>query len=241
MRRGSTEVTWVDGTLVIAVDQGSPGEIAGQAPRSDVLLVDAQAPPAALERWLSSVRAVALTSGRSPIVSGLLPLLCALEPWRAEDALLALHLPSLDERGAAIADVWSRYWPESYPLGVDSERPGTAFEAGPVEVTTRSLITGELRRSGVQPMGAAGMILRTADLSVALVRGAAPLPSLQRWLSAEPIDLAIVEVGVLPWPRTDRPLRLRLDEAASLASKAGELWLVGDDGKLVSGQPTSRF
>jgi hypothetical protein len=215
MKRGSTELCWVEGTLVVSVG-------------ADVLLVDA--PPGAMRglgAWLPHVRAVALTSGRLSAVGGLLPLLCALEPHRGLDAELTLHLPPSDERAPALAEVWMRHWPDRYPLVVDSERPGTTFEVGAIRVTTQPLSTGELARTGIQELEALGLVLQTPDLSVGYFRGRAELPKLERWLRT---DLALLEVGVLPWPRTDRPLRLRTDEVAQIAKHTRELWLLGDDG-----------
>jgi hypothetical protein len=206
----------VEGTLVVSVGP-------------DVLLIDA--PPSSLDglaAWLPQVRAVVITSGRLSAVGGLLPLLCALEPHRGLDAELTLHVPPGDERAPSLAEVWVRHWPDRYPLVVDSERPGTTFEVGALTVTTQPLTTGELTRTGVQELEAIGLLLQTPDLSVGYFRGRAELPKLERWLRT---DLAVLEVGVAPWPRTDRPLRLRTDEAAQVARHTQELWLLGDDGR----------
>lgn len=222
IHRGTTEICWAEGTLVVSVDH-------------DVLLIDA--PPvsvALLQPWLPNVRAIALTSGRLSSVGGLLPMLCALEPHRGPDSALTLHLPGSDERGAALAEVWVRCWPDRYPLTIDSDRPGSDFEVGRITVHTHPLETAEIVHGAASVQDAIGMIVRTPDLAIAYLRGMAPPRMLERWLA---VDLAILEVGLSPWPRTDRPLRLRIDEASRIGASAGELWLVSDEGRSVDLAP----
>lgn len=207
---------WADGALVVSVG-------------SDTIVLDA--PPAADLEAIASVlpymRAIVLTSGRLSSVGGLLPLLCALEPHRGEDAALTLHLPAGDERGAAIAEVWVRGWPDRYPLVIDAVQPGAEIELGPILARSWPLATAEIVRGEVRPMTAVGLQLQTPDLSVTYLRGAADPRAIARWLA---VDLAILEVGAQPWPKTERPWRLRADEASKLGALAGEVWLVTDDG-----------
>lgn len=217
--RGDTRVSWIAGALVV--------EVGG-----DVLLVDSPAGlPEALGPTLGRIRGIVFTTGRIRSVGGLVPLLCALEPHRPADAALPLHPPLGDERAAAMAEIWERTWPDRYPIVLDVVRPGGAFDVGPVQVTTFPIRVGEPRwREGtVDTLIGVGLRLETPDLVAAIVLGAAPSPALAR--SCADVDLAVIEVGVVDWPRTPAPWRLRTDEALAIGAGAGTLWLVGDDGR----------
>lgn len=217
--RGSTQVSWVAGALVVDVG-------------GDVVLFDTPAGlPEALGPTLGRVRALVFTTGRIRSVGGLVPLLCALEPHRSVDAALPVHPPLGDERSAALAEVWERFWPDRYPIVLDVVRPGGSFDVGPLQVTTFPIQVGEPRwRDGtVDPGVGVGLRIETPDLTVALLLGAAPSSGLAR-ITAD-VDLAVIEVGVVPWPRTPVPWRLRPDEAVALGVGARELWVTGDDGQ----------
>ncbi len=219
---GSTRVRWCGGGLYV--------EVGG-----DGVLVDA--PPAVAEALgpdLPRVRSVVITGGRMASVGGLLPLLAALEPHRAPEHPLPVRVPLGEERGAAIAEVWTRHWPDRYPVEVDAARPGARFDVGVIDVETLAVRAGEpVWRAGVVvPRVQLAVRLRTPELLVAFVPGAAPGTVVSR--ATRGADVAVIEVGVLPWPRTDARWRMSAAEALAAADHGGVLWLVGDDGAPVS-------
>lgn len=222
---GGTRVAWLDGAVWV--------EVGGHG-----LLIDA--PPGVADALgpdrLPRLREVLLTGGRIRSVGGLLSLLCALEPHRGPEEPLVVRAPLGDDRGAALAELWSRQWPDRYRVVLDTERPGATFDAGPIEVRTSPVRAGEprWRPDRVDPRVAIALRLQTPDLTLAVVLGAAPGAAVQR--ACERVDLAIVEVGVEPWPRTAERWRLSMDEALGLGAGAGELWLVGDDGRWLGGE-----
>jgi hypothetical protein len=240
LARGATTVSWVNGTVELQVGE-------------DVLLVDA--PAGAAERLpaasLGRTRGIVCTSGRIQAVGGLVPLLCALERHRGPDDTVVLQVPLGDDRAAALAEAWTRGWPDRYPLTIDAQRPGAAVpsELAGVEVETVRVRTGDVRWATAEVEPGVGMALRltSPDLAVAVILGAAPdrrgwPPSPGSGASArraplerlcDGADLAIVEVGVTDWPRTDEPWRIRVDEVPALAAGAREVWVVGDDGRPV--------
>lgn len=191
---------------------------------------------AAVGPELASVRAVVLTSGRARSLSGLVELLEALAAHRDPDLPLTLHVPLGEERGAALADLWVQHWPGRYPLTVDAERPGATFEVGALTVRTLALRSGEPDWSAgsVRSRVAVGVSVRSGEARAAVLFGAAPEPGLERWCAGA--DLAVVEVGVVPWPRSDVAWRLRPDEAVAIGQGARELWIVGDDGQRLDDQ-----
>jgi hypothetical protein len=219
LERGGSRISWIGGALAV--------EVGG-----DLLLVDSPTGLAdALGPALGRVRGIVFTTGRIRAVGGLVPLLCGLEPHRATEAELPLHPPLGDERVAAMAEIWERTWPDRYPIVLDVVRSGTPFDVGPVRITTFPVRVGEPRwRTGtVDHLVGVGLRLETPDLVAAVILGAAPSAALVRHCAD--VDLAVIEVGVVDWPRTDAPWRLRTDEALALGSGARTLWLVGDDGR----------
>lgn len=203
---------------------------------ADALLVDA---PSGVDALLGDraarLRAVVLTGGTVRQVGGLVPLLCALERWRAAGTALPVHVPLGEERGAALADAWVRHWPDRYDVTVDAERPGATFDEGPFAVATFALRAGEPRwRIGtVEPRTAVAVRVTTPDRSVAFVPAAVPSTAVER--ACRGADLAVIEVGVVPWPRTAERWRPTAEEALRLAAGAKEAWLVGDDGRWLGG------
>lgn len=196
------------------------------------LLLDA--PPGVVERLgerLPRLQSVALTSGRIRAVGGLVPLLVELSRWRASEVPLSLRFQLGEERGAMLAETFVRGWPDLFPLTLDAEMPGSTFDAGDVSVTTMSLEAGEPRwRDGtVQPVPTVAVRLEVAGTKVAWVPGAAPGRAVERACAG--VDLAVVEVASVPWPRTTERWRLTVAEAMQLGAGAKDLWVVGDDGR----------
>jgi hypothetical protein len=196
------------------------------------LAIDAPAGlSATVGNQLSALSAVVLTSGRARAVGGLVELLEAVAGAGEREHPLVLHVPFGEERGAALADLWVQHWAGRYPLTLDSERPGSRFQVGPLEVTTLPIRSGEpvWATGTVSPKVGVGVeVLHRGRRLVALL-GAAPEPALERYCADA--DWLVVEVGVTRWPRTEVPWRLRADQAVALGRTAKRLWIVGDDGR----------
>ncbi len=204
---GDTRVAYVSGAVHVAHPLGE-------------LLVEA------VPGSFPGLSAVILTSGRIRSVGGLLALYAALEPHRAGRPL-TVHALLGEERVFAITDVWTRLWPRGFPVDLDARRPST-FELPPFGVTTQELVTGEVQGGEVVPMPGLGVRIRTPDLTLAFVPAARPGTGVERLCSG--VELAIVEVGRLDWPKTAHPFRATVDQASALAAGAEALWIVGDDG-----------
>ncbi len=224
-QRGDTVVRWLGGGLLLRW-------------RDHAFVLDA--PPAVVDEvgdTLPLVRAVVLTGGRSGSVGGLVALLTALAPHR-RGSPLDLRLVLGEERGAALAETWVRAWGQPYPLTVDAERPGGVLELGPIEVELVPMKAGEWDwgadrvRSRVQ----VALRIQTPDALVVWVPGAAPGTAVVR--ACRDADLAVLEVGVEPWPRHEGRWRLSAAEALQAAGDADQVWVVGDDGRPVGEGPT---
>lgn len=216
-RFGDTTVRWLHGGLLLRY-------------RGDAFVLDA--PPAvaaAIGDELPHVRGIVLTGGRIRTVGGLVELLCALAPHRAGVAM-DLQAPLGDERGPALAETWVRGWGAPFPLSIDAARPGARVELGPIAVTLVPIRAGEpdWANDEVRARVAVALRVETPDACIAWVPGAAPSAAVRR--ACDGADLAVVEVGVEPWPRSERPWRLSMQDALRAGEGAGDLWVVGDDG-----------
>lgn len=182
---------------------------------------------------LPRLRAIALSGGRILSVGGLPTLLCALEPHRTSP--LSIWAPMGEERPALLADAWSRGWPDRYPLVIDTEAPGGELAVGAFELRTFAIRRGDPRWRPPRIDVVVGVAFRVTagGATVAWVAGAGPGGVVSHVCRGA--DLAVVEAGVLPWPPSDVPWRLSVDQAVHAASEAGEVWIVGDDGRPVVG------
>lgn len=224
--RGELEVRWLSGGVWLQLGD-------------DALLLDA---PPGCEVGLSQVdrgalRAVALSSGHVRAVGGLVGLLCALEPARRADLPLELHTLWGEERGPMLAEAWVRGWTERYPITLDVDSPGAAFEVGPFHVEPLAVPRGEPRwlpEATVESVLAQAFRVDVDGVRVAYLPGCGPGTSAARVLDG--VDLAIVEVGVVPWPRTERRWRLSSLDAATLIPEGTDAWLVGDDGRMLGAE-----
>lgn len=221
-QRGDTVVCWLGGGLLLRW-------------RDHAFVLDA--PPTVVEALgeaLPLTRAVVLSGGGAGSVGGLVPLLTALAPYR-DGAPLDLRLVLGEERGAALAETWVRAWGQPYPLVVDAERPGGRLELGPIEVELVPMKAGEWDWAAAQVRSRVQVALRvhTPDGVVVWVPGAAPGTAVVR--ACRGADLAVIEVGVTPWPRHPGRWRLSAAEAVRAGGEAGQLWLVGDDGRPLGG------
>ena len=214
---GRTSVRWVGGGLWLR--HGSDG-----------LLIDA--PPgveARLGAELPRLRALLLTGGRMQSVGGLVPLLDALVPHR-RGAALAVHTLLGEERGVALAETWARAWSSPYPLTLDAERPGGTVDVGPFAVELVPMKAGEpdWAKDAVRARPQVAVRIEVDGRRVAFGPGAAPGTAAARLFADA--DLAVVEVGVTPWPASPSRWRFSAAEAAVVAAGAAQVWLVGDDG-----------
>jgi len=226
-RKDGVAVWWIGGGLYAEAD-------------GEGLLLDAPVSAATALDGLGALPrlgSVLLTSGRARSVGGLVTLLCALERHRS-DVPLTLRSPLGEERGEALASAWTTAWPGRYPLLVDGFLPGEPFEAGPFDGETVPVRHGEpvWREGAVVAAIGVGIRVRAGGVTIAWVPGAGPDAAVRT--ACRGADLAVVEIGVEPWPGADRGWRLSIEDALAHSSDAGEVWIVGDDGQF--GMPRHR-
>jgi len=199
-----------------------------------VLLLEA---PSGVERVIASfsafsgVCALALSGGRIASVGGMLPLLCALDAVRRDDAPLLVWSPIGDERPGLVLEAWSRGWPSRAGVTVETEVPGAEFAVGPFRVHTfpmRRLETSGSGRGAV-PGSAAAFRVVIDDCTIAFVPGASQVGVVRHLCRG--VHLAVIEVGSLAVAEVAQAVGASVGEA-------GEAWLIGPDGELVGGDPT---
>ncbi len=181
---------------------------------------------------LPLVHSVVLTGDRARALTGLLPLLAALEPHRGPDLPLELRFPLGAERGAMLAEAWVRGWPDRYPVALDAEPPGSIVDVGPFAIQTLPLRTGEphWRAQTVEPTVGIGVRVELDGAVLAWVPGAAPDRHIGKLVRGA--NLAVIEIGTAAWPRTEGRWRLSEREALDACEGVGAVWLPGDDGQL---------
>lgn len=215
--RGDTAIHWIGGGLLVH-----------HAGRS--LLLDAPVNAAeSCRRALPTLDTVVLSSGRMHSVRGLLALLEA-RSTQHPGPLTVLSSAS-DERVPAIVEVWTRGWPERGQVQLDGLLPGDAIELDDLRLALLPLTRGEVGPRGVHAAPGCAVRLTTPDTSLVWLPAAGPGPVARRLCTGA--DLAVVEIGLQPWPSSERRWRLTTQEAIDAAQGAGELWMVGDDGRFV--------
>lgn len=217
--KGQTEVRWTHGGLMVSY-------------AGDVLLIDAPRGIAdtAID-VLSATHGVVVTSGRLASLRGLLALLDGVSTAGPRHQPFTVLGPVGDERVPALVDAWTRGWPDRRPIHIDGCVPGSVASIGGIEIRLMSVCHGEPDGGSPQQVQAApgcAVRLTTPDATIAWVPGAAPDPAVRR--ACHRADLAVIEVGVVPWPSSDRPWRLTLADALQASADVGELWVMGDDG-----------
>jgi hypothetical protein len=223
LHRDGTHAAWHGGALTLDHD--------GQ-----VMLIDApegvvHGLPDAL---LARLGVIVVSSGILRDHAGLLPLLEARA--RHGTGPITVVFPLGEERVSAVVEAWQRGWPDRLDLFQDAVHPGAVLELDAFTLRAVAVGRGEPRwfpTPRVEPVIALGWQVQCGGLRIALVRGAIPDASIEHVVRGA--DLAIVEFGIRPWPRSDQRWRLRPDEAARVATGAVEVWLVGDDGQLIGG------
>lgn len=165
-------------------------------------------------------------------VRGLLGLLEALA--RVRSGMLPVWAPAGEERVPSLVAAWQRGWPDRYPVMLDGSLPGQPDQIGPFEVTYAGVHHGEPDWREDRIVAAVGSAVQVDvdGVRIVWVPGAAPGPSVRRVCTGA--SLAVVEVGVTPWPRSEKRWRMGVREALDGAQDAETVWLVGDDGDVVS-------
>lgn len=217
-RRGTTEVRWHGGAVVVAHPGG-------------VILVGAPLDAvAALGDDASRLSTLVLPTDRTRDLAGVVALLDAVGRARGGPQPLHVLLGADAERGGALASAWTRGWADVLRLDVDAVMPGGVVDAaGGATVEAVPLALGEARHGAVRRVSGGGLRLTVGAATVAVVPAARPGPQLARLCHGA--DLAVIEVGVTPWPASDAPWRPTLSDAARAAEGAAEAWLVGDDAR----------
>lgn len=213
-------VAWLNGGL--AISRRSGWVLVNAPPGCSELLSE-------LDAW--KITAIVLSSGRMRALGGLLEVLGGLSPERTVEVVHPLGA----ERPPLIVDAWSQGWPGGVPVRVDGVAAGQTIDLAGIAVELVPLRVSERVGEGVQATAGVGVRLELPGATIAWLPSAAPGVAGGRMCAG--VDLAVVEVGVGPWPPTDRPCRLDLAGAVRAGSGAAELWLVGDDGSLQDGGP----
>lgn len=223
LRRGRTEARWAGGALLVC--HGRAG-----------VVVDA---PVGVGAALSASELTALTTvvvsgDRLHGLAGLWLLCDAVTRHRHDPGVLHLVHPLQAERPALLGGAWARGWPDGVALDLDGARPGEPLDLpDDVTVTFVPLATAEpAGGGGVHPVAGCGVRITTPDAVIAWAPSARPGSAAARLCAGA--DLAVVEVGVRPWPSTPHPWRLGPADAIRAAADAEVAWIVGDDGHVVS-------
>lgn len=219
--RGETSVRWIHGGLWVQCQHVG-------------LVIDAPLGCRdALKSELPIIQTIALTSGRMSSLRGLLALLEGVSSARRHPLGLTVLGPMADERAPALVDAWSRSWRDRCPVHIDGIGPGDETQCGPMTIQLNPVRHAELNGQfplGVDSAHGCAAIITTPDVRIAWVPGAAPSSAVRR--ACRGTDLAVVEIGVTPWPETPQAQwRLTLQDALQASPEAGELWVVGDDGQ----------
>ena len=214
-------VRWIQGATVL--------EVGG-----DAVLLDAplDAIPALIQDGVvARIRTVAFSSGATSALGGFIPLLEAMCRHHLPEFPFVFWGPMGEERPGLMIEAWSRGWPGRLSLGLDTILPGSRFEMGPFDVKTVGLEIGEpiwQPTPHVKAGQGLGWRFTYGQTTIVWVRTCTPSDALAHF--CKDTTLAIIEVGVQPWPNTDRRWRLSVSDASQYGLSAQELWLVGDEG-----------
>jgi hypothetical protein len=164
-------------------------------------------------------------------VGGLLPLLDAVHMTHSEHFPFTLRAPMGDERPGLLVEAWARGWPGRVSMGLDALYPGATFEMGSWHIQTFGIELGEaIYGSDPRIEACVGMAWRIEVNGQTIVWVKSCMPNRMISKVCKDASLAIVEVGVRPWPKSNHRWRLSTAEASQYGLLAGELWLVGDEG-----------
>lgn len=201
------------------------GALLVDAPNSCVPALEASG---AIERLTTMV----VSSDRTRSVEGLIGVAAAARRAGRTRDLTVVH-PLTAERPSVLANAWSTGWPEGPGLMLDAVAPGGDIDWVGGVIRLVPLRVGEAVNNGVRPVAGVGVVIDLDGGRVVWVPSSRPGASARRL--AHGATLAVMEVGVLPFPRTEHPWRRSLGDALRDASGAADVWLVGDDGRRVGG------
>lgn len=211
------------------------GALWAGGPRGGVLIDAPVGVDRALEEagLLPSLQGVVISSSRTRSVAGLLALWDAL--GRARQRTFNVTHVLGDERTPLLAAAWAQGWPDGVGLDLDGLTPGGITEIAGVEVELVPLRMGEASwgPGAVHPVTGCGLRLRVRGQTIAWAPTCRPGTAVARLCLGA--DLAVVEVGTGPWPASEAPWRLSVDDATRAGVGAREVWLVSDEGERVGG------
>jgi hypothetical protein len=194
--------------------------------------------PSAITPPVDHLDAVILTSGRMHAIGGLLPLLGALAGARTNRALTVVH-PLGDDRAPAVTAAWQHGWSDDLELVLDAVVPGQPIDVGDLEIQTFALRCGEpawSEANAVRNLTGMGLEIRRGDARVVWVPSTVAGAQIHKRCTGA--ALAVLQVGAIPWPKSERPWRMTVDQAVAAAAGAEVVWLVGDDGEPVRAAET---
>jgi hypothetical protein len=210
--RGGARVRWLG---AVHLELAGRGVLIG-APRGAVTALGAS---------VDALEAVVLPSGHMRLLDGLVPLLAARTVSHPLEVISLVGEP----RAMALVDAFGRGWSGRVQPRVDVVMPGQSLDVAGVEIDTRAARAGEPLGDAVERVTACGVRVRAAGLELVVVPSCAPSRGWRTFVGRA--DVAVVEVGVKPWPSGARPWRHDAAGAIAAARDASQLWLVGDDGR----------
>ena len=216
---------WVDVSLYIPTAQGG-------------LLIDApEGVTRGLDRQglLSHVRTIVISSDRMTAVSGLPALLGALDA-SGLPAPSVIHLVT-DRRTPLLVTSWNQGWTPTQPVSSDAIMCGMPFDLEGAHLVFTELPLAECREGVVRPTHGCAVQVHRPSGTLTWLPTCRPTTRLRPL--CEGVDLAVIEVGTLAWPRSAHPWRLSLQDAIGFGSRANDLWLVGDDRRRMPDVPVA--
>ena len=224
------EVIWVNGAVFVGVTDSG---ILFDSPPGTVAALGALS-------LLDGIRSIGYSSGRLSSIGGMVPLLHEMGKRQLRSFPFEVRGPASDERVAILAEAFQRSWPSQLNVSVDSLFPGHIIDVGPLEIVGHGIefgdLVGELPGRVVPGTGFVWEVNHNAT-RIVWAKSCAPSAELRR--ICQRASLVIIEVAADPWPPTQRCFRMSVTAATKIGGEADELWLVGDDGRLLDGGAVS--
>lgn len=180
---------------------------------------------------LQQTRTVVITSARAS-ASGGLPMLLAALSAQPGPAIDIVHLVS-DQRTPLWIQAWTQGCPDGRAISVDAVMPGMPMYIEDMTIQLVGMRLGELVAGA--PRAVPGAALRAERQGDAVTWIPTCRPSTRITRLCQGSRVAVIEVGRVPWPSTDTPWRLSLQDAVVAAAGADDVWLIGDDRRRLDG------